>query len=137
MVAAAQQPNWSNRGLGVFALVPINLRWPIFHAIECKKGRGVILPGGKWEKGETYHQTAQREFKEEMGLDAHSFRFFHFGANTDGYLCYTFRGDLQSYFQVPKETDEGRPCEATFDDLINGSEFGPYMAVLEDIWRRT
>jgi len=128
--------NWELKGLGVFALCPISLRGPIFHAIECKKGRGVILPGGKWESPEPYHATAVREIGEEMGLRVTNPRFFHFGANADGYLCYTFQVDLTNHFQTPTETDEGRPCEATWDDLIQGSAFGPYMAVLADLWRR-
>jgi 8-oxo-dGTP pyrophosphatase MutT (NUDIX family) len=128
--------NWQPQGIGVFALIPISLRGPMFHAIECKRGRGIILPGGKWEPGELYHQTAIRETEEEMGLRVTRPVFFHFGANTDGYLCYTFQCDLTSSFQQPVETAEGKPVEACWDDLVRGSKFGPYMAVLSDIWRR-
>jgi len=36
-------------------------------ALECSKGRGIILPGGTVEEGEYPVQAAIREFEEETG----------------------------------------------------------------------
>ncbi len=96
-------------------------------SIKCEKGRGLILPGGKWEVGETIKETAKRELLEETGLVASSQELVFHAFNTDGFYVYAFLtrvADL-SVFQ-----DNVRV--STWTELFT-SNFKPYYELLRDV----
>lgn len=100
-------------------------------AIECTKGRGTILPGGKWELGESFVDAARREFNEETNLKVTNLEYLFGGPDGAGYYCYAFIGVLESDFQE-NVTPEGRVKLTTWAELKK-SAFGAYYEVLEQI----
>ncbi len=64
--------------------------------IECKKGRGITLPGGKVDPGESFREAAIRECSEEAGIvihPVHAKLVFH-GFSTDQSYCYTYSAGM-------------------------------------------
>jgi 8-oxo-dGTP pyrophosphatase MutT (NUDIX family) len=98
--------------------------------IDCKKGRGHILPGGAIEKGEDFHTAAKRELKEETGYISNRLEFVFGGpSNTTTYTyCFAHRGSLPDQ---PAPGDE-KVVWSTWDVMFD-SEFGAYYRVLADI----
>ena len=77
--------------------------------IECKKGRGIILPGGKFEvKDKTFDITASRELEEETGVIGYKPKLFKHFMSPDGYYQYNFIFGVYDV-QNMKETKEGNP----------------------------
>lgn len=108
----------------------------VFHkgqiiAIECAKGRGTIMPGGKWEAGETFMAAAKREFNEETGMKVCNLQYMFGGPDGAGYFCYTFLGTLDGDFKE-NVTREGRVKLTTWKELKT-STFGAYYEILEQI----
>lgn len=112
----------------------------LFVAIDCHKGRGIVLPGGKWEPGESFVGCVEREFSEETGLVLRGAKIFFHGTNVDGWSCYVFKGDTQYYHSYSYkekrwgysyETREGKFRLATWDDLIDSkNQFSPLYELL-------
>lgn len=110
--------------------------------INCAKGRGYTLPGGKWEPGETFADTALRELKEETGLIGKLISPVYAGVNVDGYYGRVYRITVDDYSTMAP-TAEGVPelkpwdClmsstmwpfyEDMFASIINGSNPGAIM----------
>lgn len=99
-----------------------------FVGIECCKGRGIILPGGKWEPGETFKQAAKRELYEEADLVATKMELVFSGIADDGWYVYTFLTEVQT-LSVGFESGEG------FSLLVNRAEllkscYGAYYELL-------
>ena len=91
-------------------------------AIECKKGRGLILPAGKWEKKDpTFRDCAAREVWEETGVHilAREGRLIHSGLACDGYFNYIFEWDSPKDTYNMRETEEGIPRWVDYHDLLN------------------
>ena len=66
------------------------------------KGRGIILPGGKLEEGETYREAAIRECMEEARIKIapqHAHLVFH-AQSTDKSYCFTYRPSFINPNQV-------------------------------------
>lgn len=101
-------------------------------AMQCKKGRGIILPGGKWEKGETFRETAARELKEEVGLTATSQNWIYGGMSSDGAFVNTFVTKVEHFHM--KETAEGIPMFTDWEGLLT-SDFKAYYDILGEIMK--
>ena len=118
----------------VLADAPLHLacdRKQRYHGIQCKKGRGIILPAGAWapDKDLTYRHTASRELQEEMGLIIPPDRLRYVWHGPDGYGYDTFGFKGHSPEGTPIETNEGTQVLATFEDLRD-SLYGPWDDVL-------
>lgn len=99
-------------------------------AIDCNKGRGIILPGGKWEPPETFKQCAARELEEETGLIAIHQELIFSGFNVDGWFSYVFRTRVRDFdFKI---TPEGSPLWVPFDRLFDSS-FKGFYELLEGV----
>jgi 8-oxo-dGTP pyrophosphatase MutT (NUDIX family) len=126
------------KGIGVNALIPLGKSQTgeaVFQGLKCSKGRGIILPGGKWEEGETYTQTAIRETKEETGLIVQNPKFLYSGMSSDGFFVHTFVCYKKVPFQEPIATKEGTPVAATWHHLLS-SQFAPYYEILKEIYEQ-
>lgn len=95
------------------------------------EGKGIILPGGNHEQGETFHETAIRELKEETGLDGMNPKYIFGAPDGAGYYCMTFRTDVRDLKSMLKETPEGNPCVTTWNKLLD-SVFASYYQLLLD-----
>jgi len=107
-----------------------------FLGIECAKGRGIIMPGGKWEKGETYTETASRELREETGLvvDPKELRYVWMGPDGDGYIVLAFEFGFSCIEdQEPQETPEGNPIWAEKEVFLQSKYAGYYECLFQVI----
>ena len=119
--------------IGCVTLVPINQQWDKdfrqVAAIECSKGRGITLPGGRWEEGEFFEYTAFREFREETDQDLCGLpKLLYQGYCEKDNFCYTFLGKIGDYYSN-KVTKEGVTRWALWGDLLK-SHFSAYYSVL-------
>ena len=113
----------------------------IFVGVKCAKGRGITLPGGKWEPGETYKETAARELLEETGLVAKNQLLLHNGGFMMGeefHYCYCFATSLtdestEALFSREAKGDQGQPFLTTWKELLQ-SDFKAYYSVLRELW---
>jgi 8-oxo-dGTP pyrophosphatase MutT (NUDIX family) len=120
--------------IGCITLVPVNQQWPGDYrqvaAINCIKGRGLIMPGGKWENPEFYEQAAYREFQEETGQRLDGLPKLLFQApDGHGYHVFTFLGSCPG-FGPYVHTTSGETRFALWVDLMK-SFYGPYYSVLK------
>jgi len=106
-----------------------------FISIECAKGRGIILPGGKWEEGETFKETALRELKEETGIIGSHAEFLCSGMYHDGAFVNTFIVTGLSDVKIGRKTPEGRTHIAYWHDLFT-SDFGGSYEIMKDCYER-
>lgn len=95
-------------------------------AIDCAKGRGLVLPGGKFDiiKDLTYKTCAAREVHEETGVlvNNEGSRLIHNGLCFDGYHVYFFRFPSYQYEELLPNR-EGIPQFVTVEELIEGSMY--------------
>jgi 8-oxo-dGTP pyrophosphatase MutT (NUDIX family) len=114
-----------------------------FVAIECKKGRGIILPGGSLEAGETVKECAMREFREETGILVGHLHYLMSMPNIDPASGELF--NVVAFSGVVSEigvdrvwgTDQGsgRVTTAVWGALLEGG-FKGYYQCLKDIYLR-
>lgn len=115
--------------IGCIAIVP----WEGggYLGMQCSKGRGLILPGGKYEPSDgTYEQTATRELMEETGVfcPAEQMKFLFQGPSiTDEYWVIAFLAEMG--MGPLKESGEGRPQRVVKSQLLL-SNFRAYYSLL-------
>ncbi len=102
--------------------------------IDCSKGRGVILPGGKVDEGETWQECAAREAKEEVGAVVHpdNCRYLWHGPDGDGFTTFAFLCTSNFNVIADHRSSEGRPTETTYQELLK-SKFGNYYRILFEV----
>lgn len=106
-----------------------------FVGLRCSKGRGLILPGGKWEPGELFTQTASRELLEETGLVAINHRLVFQSISSDGYYVFAFETKVRDLDEMMPRTREGQVLAyVTWSELMS-SAFAPYYELLENAWK--
>jgi ADP-ribose pyrophosphatase YjhB (NUDIX family) len=103
-------------------------------AIECAKGRGLVLPGGSWEKakGETFKEAAARELKEEANLTAKEQQLLYAGFNVDGWFCHSFLTSVTDIEAMEGTVKEGPAVLVEIEELISKSAFKAYYEILFD-----
>lgn len=101
--------------------------------LECTKGRGLILPGGKFEPkvDETYRHAAIRELKEETGLVVKPEHCHYIWSSLDhsGFYCHAFYANVYTG-ELQEETEAGKPRWIYTTELVNNSVFWPYYDLL-------
>ncbi len=105
-----------------------------FIGLDCSKGRGLILPGGKWEKNETYHEAAAREALEEVGirLDPQKLRYLWHGPSGHGAETIAFLAPEQKDYFQPVTTREGT-SRILFPHHLFLSAYKAYYKILFDV----
>jgi 8-oxo-dGTP pyrophosphatase MutT (NUDIX family) len=90
-----------------------------FVALECAKGRGIILPGGKCEQGELYSETAVRETLEETGIIVRPKKLIFHAPDFCGFHCFTWLCQIMDA-SGKQDSGEGKVIVANWKELMTG-----------------
>lgn len=93
------------------------------YIVGLRSDRGITLPGGKLEPGETFRDCARREFKEETGMDTGSLSLMWHGLNDDGFYVYCYGTRIQTFTEFI--SNEGITVLCGVGDLLK-SQFKSY-----------
>lgn len=95
------------------------------------KKRGIELPGGKVEPGETTMAAAVRELFEETGASLRSIRLigqYKIQMGDKQIVKAIYVGEVEELLPLPGETDtEGAVIFAEMPDVQNDPRFSPFM----------
>jgi len=101
--------------------------------IKCAKGRGHIMPGGKYDPSQdrTYHDCARREIWEETGITCNKMKYVWHAPDFGDYTTFAFLVTEYSG-TVKQETKEGQVCAIPVEILMQSS-FAAYYKILFEI----
>ncbi len=100
--------------------------------IDCNKGRGKILPGGKWKPGEeTFTECVLRELKEETGLEGRAPRLVFQAPDGFGFIVFAFEVTVDDF--DPSGRGEMFAHPVTWPELKR-SKYAAYYELLEQAW---
>lgn len=107
-----------------------------FLALDCAKGRGIILPGGKFEPkiDRTYRNAAARECREETGCEPTDLSYLWHGPDGGKFTTFAFTGKLFAPRPMV-ETREGKPLWATRSQLL-ASDYAAFYDVMFEMYDR-
>jgi len=114
-------------GVGCCALV---VRGKKILTIECAKGRGTIIPGGKFEpsKDAGFFDAAKRELREETGVEGRALKLLFHAIDPAGFYCYTFWVYNYDMSGILEETEEGK---IGWSDWPESKVFNPYYELMK------
>lgn len=94
--------------------------------IQDKK-RGIILPGGKWEKGVLFFEKARQQLFEQTGLVGKNFRLVFSGASDEALYTYAFTAVVDDF-----STAKAGLIAPSWEDLKAG-DMGGFYEMLETV----
>ena len=106
-------------------------------ALESSKGRGLTIPGGKWEEGvdRTYRECAARETLEETGIIVNpTDGKLVFNGLSSNHKKYMYIFEFESYQGELRNSGEGKPLWVPQSELLLQGEDHLYRRVYDLIF---